>query len=185
MPAHRAGCPAGWFPAAEWRPHPVQLRGDAHRWAKSAWDAWDVALPDVAGAASLEPADADAERLADRARGVPEQGAAHPYWRRGPPASAAGPCIPGAARSAEQSFAAPAWRVAGEQTQRAAQGLPVSRSRAAPEEPQAHSAVPLPAAQPPRAGALTAWLPVEGLPAQWVYWAGWAGSRPPVEPVAE
>jgi len=58
----------------------------------------------------MELAAADAEKLADRARGVPAQNA--PYHQRkylAQPDAAGAPCKPGAAQSAEQSYAEPAF----------------------------------------------------------------------------
>lgn len=97
----------------------------------------------------------------------------------------AAPYTPDAAPSAGRSCAALGLWVAGEQTQRAAQVLPASHSRAAREEPPARSVVLLPAVQLPLAVALTAVRPVEVPPALRVHWVFSASSRTRAELAAE
>jgi hypothetical protein len=109
--AHRDGCRDELAPEAE---DLDRLRADAHRPEPSAWDAWDDAPRDVAGAADLrrELADEGAEKLAGQAQDGRAQDAFRLVHRVavGPEQRflAAEPCRPDAGLSAAQSCAAQA-----------------------------------------------------------------------------
>jgi hypothetical protein len=92
---------------------PDRHREDARLQELGAWDASDGVRRDATDAADLRRvlADADAEKLADRAPDVQALDASSTLRERWPApwarrASAAAPCTRGAVRSAEQSCAA-------------------------------------------------------------------------------
>jgi hypothetical protein len=104
--AHPDGCRDEQVPEAA---NPVQRQSDADQLGPSAWDAWDGVRPDEAEDAELQsqflPEDADAEKLAGRARGGRAQDASFPQDHSLEPAEAPDAAAELCKRDADQSAA--------------------------------------------------------------------------------